>query len=230
MNVPEWVVTQFAARPGSGAVLAVNVSPAYRLPHWAIRLTMADVATLVVGRGFKRDRLRGDGRITLPEVARRRAPGLVLDRVPTPEATTGGWPTGGARAGGPGPTWSLAPRRRGRSDRCPGRPPARRTSTTCSSLRGRPARRKAMLTHRNRAHECILHRRAAALFRPRISVCVPVPFYHCFGCVLGTPGLRGPPARRSSCRPPRSTPRATLADYIDADRCTSVYGVPTMFM
>src|SRR5215510_14446173 len=51
MNVPEWVVTQFAAGR-IGAVL-VNVNPAYRLHELKDALAMADVATLVVGSPFK---------------------------------------------------------------------------------------------------------------------------------------------------------------------------------
>ena len=51
MNVPEWVVTQFAAGK-IGAVL-VNVNPAYRVHELRDALTMADVVTLVVGSPFK---------------------------------------------------------------------------------------------------------------------------------------------------------------------------------
>jgi fatty-acyl-CoA synthase len=51
MNVPEWVVTQFAVGR-MGAVL-VNVNPAYRVHELQDALAMADVATLVVGSPFK---------------------------------------------------------------------------------------------------------------------------------------------------------------------------------
>ena len=85
----------------------------------------------------------------------------------------------------------------------------------------------AMLTHRN-----VLMNAYYVGERLRYTaddrVCVPVPFYHCFGCVLGTMvcAVYGATHRRS-----RSgfDPRATLA-AIDSERCTSVYGVPTMFV
>ena len=59
-------------------------------------------------------------------------------------------------------------------------------------------------------------------------VCVPVPFYHCFGCVLGT--LVCAVYGSAMVVPaPSFDPRATLA-AVAAERCTSLYGVPTMFV
>ena len=59
-------------------------------------------------------------------------------------------------------------------------------------------------------------------------MCIPVPFYHCFGCVMGSLGAvtRGAamviPAEYFS-------PSATL-DALENERCTTIYGVPTMFV
>ena len=59
-------------------------------------------------------------------------------------------------------------------------------------------------------------------------MCVPVPFYHCFGCVMGSLGaiVRGAalvvPAEHFN-------PTATL-EALEQERCTTVYGVPTMFV
>ena len=59
-------------------------------------------------------------------------------------------------------------------------------------------------------------------------VCVPVPFYHCFGCVLGT--LVCAVYGSAIVVPaPSFDAGATLA-AIAAERCTSLYGVPTMFV
>jgi fatty-acyl-CoA synthase len=59
-------------------------------------------------------------------------------------------------------------------------------------------------------------------------VCIPVPFYHCFGCVLGT--LVCAVYGAAIVVPaPSFDARATLA-AIEAQRCTSIYGVPTMFV
>src|SRR3954453_10186588 len=59
-------------------------------------------------------------------------------------------------------------------------------------------------------------------------VCVPVPFYHCFGMVLGNLAATS----NGSCiviPAPAFDPAATLQAVQD-ERCTSLYGVPTMFI
>jgi fatty-acyl-CoA synthase len=59
-------------------------------------------------------------------------------------------------------------------------------------------------------------------------VCVPVPFYHCFGMVMGNLGA----LTHGSCvviPAPAFDPAATLR-AVAAERCTSLYGVPTMFI
>ena len=67
MNVPEWVVDQLAAAR-IGAVL-VNVNPAYRVHELQDALTMADVATLVVGSPFKDSNFVSMVEALCPEVA-----------------------------------------------------------------------------------------------------------------------------------------------------------------
>ena len=59
-------------------------------------------------------------------------------------------------------------------------------------------------------------------------VCVPVPFYHCFGMVMGNLGA----LTHRACvviPGPSFDPSATLAAVVQ-ERCTSLYGVPTMFI
>jgi fatty-acyl-CoA synthase len=59
-------------------------------------------------------------------------------------------------------------------------------------------------------------------------ICLPVPFYHCFGMVMGNLGA----TTHGSCivvPAPSFDAEATL-DAVSAERCTSLYGVPTMFI
>ena len=59
-------------------------------------------------------------------------------------------------------------------------------------------------------------------------ICIPVPFYHCFGMVMGNLAATS----HGACMvipAPAFNPVATL-QAIQAERCTSVYGVPTMFI
>jgi fatty-acyl-CoA synthase len=59
-------------------------------------------------------------------------------------------------------------------------------------------------------------------------ICIPVPFYHCFGMVMGNLAATS----HGACMvipAPTFDPVATL-QAVQADRCTSLYGVPTMFI
>ncbi|MGW3043852.1 AMP-binding protein [Kitasatospora sp. NPDC001159] len=59
-------------------------------------------------------------------------------------------------------------------------------------------------------------------------ICIPVPFYHCFGMVMGNLAATS----HGACMvipAPSFEPGATLA-AVAAERCTSLYGVPTMFI
>ena len=59
-------------------------------------------------------------------------------------------------------------------------------------------------------------------------VCIPVPFYHCFGMVMGNLGCTTHGATMV-VPAPAFEPQATLA-AVQEERCTSLYGVPTMFI
>jgi fatty-acyl-CoA synthase len=65
-------------------------------------------------------------------------------------------------------------------------------------------------------------------YTERDSICIPVPFYHCFGMVMGN--LAATSHGAAMVIPaPSFDPAATLA-AVQAERCTSLYGVPTMFI
>ena len=83
-----------------------------------------------------------------------------------------------------------------------------------------------MLTHHNIANNGYWigeHQRLG----PADRVCIPVPLFHCFGCVLGV----------MACVSHGSTmvlletfdPLLVMAS-VDKERCTALYGVPTMFI
>ncbi|RZL74481.1 MAG: AMP-binding protein, partial [Rhodococcus sp. (in: high G+C Gram-positive bacteria)] len=59
-------------------------------------------------------------------------------------------------------------------------------------------------------------------------VCIPVPFYHCFGMVMGNLACTSHGATMV-IPGPSFDPKATL-QAVEAERCTSLYGVPTMFI
>ena len=65
-------------------------------------------------------------------------------------------------------------------------------------------------------------------YTERDRVCVPVPFYHCFGMVFGNLGC----VCRGACIvvPGESFDPLAVLETIQSERCTSLYGVPTMFI
>ena len=65
-------------------------------------------------------------------------------------------------------------------------------------------------------------------YRESDRVCLPVPFYHCFGMVMGELGATTHGAT-IVIPAPLFDPAATLA-AVAGERCTSLYGVPTMFI
>jgi fatty-acyl-CoA synthase len=72
------------------------------------------------------------------------------------------------------------------------------------------------------------HVGAAQRLTPEDRVCVPVPFYHCFGIVMGTLGCL---VHECTMLVPDEhfTPESVL-DCVERERATSLYGVPTMFV
>jgi fatty-acyl-CoA synthase len=59
-------------------------------------------------------------------------------------------------------------------------------------------------------------------------VCVPVPFYHCFGMVIGNLACM----TRGACVvvPGEAFDALAVLETVEAERCSSLYGVPTMFV
>jgi len=225
MNVPEWMVTQFAA--GSIGAVLVNVNPAYRLHELEDALRMADVSTLVVGSPFKGSDFVAMVESLCPEVAAATSRDWSSARFPRLKRLI-------ALGERPGPGWwrwtdlergphAVAPVCAARA-KCVKASDVHNIQFT-SGTTGLP--KGAMLTHRN-----VLMNAFYTGERLRYSasdrICVPVPFYHCFGCVLGTMvcAVYGAAAVVPA---PSFDAGATLA-AIDAERCTAVYGVPTHYV
>jgi fatty-acyl-CoA synthase len=225
MNVPEWVLTQFAVGR-IGAVL-VNVNPAYRLSELKDALLLADVTTLVVGAPFKGSNFVAMVESLCPELATATSRDWYAGRFPRLKRLI----TLGDR---PGPGWWSWSELAHQSDLAAGEVAARASAVAAgdvyniqftSGTTGLP--KGAMLTHRN-----VLMNAFYSGERLRYSssdrVCVPVPFYHCFGCVLGT--MVSLVYGAAVVAPaPAFDAGATLA-AIARERCTSVYGVPAMFV
>ncbi|MFO0891229.1 MAG: AMP-binding protein [Isosphaeraceae bacterium] len=225
MNTPEWVVAQLASAR-VGAVL-VNVNPAYRTHELEEALRAADVATLIVGCPFKDSDFVGMVHAVCPELAAAHGPGWTAAGLPRLRRAI-------ALDGRPGPGW-LTWADLESSPGCPADEFERRRRAVApgdvaniqftSGTTGLP--KAAMLTHANLLLNAF-HVGERLRYTADDRVCIPVPFYHCFGCVLGN--LVCAVYGATMVVPaPTFDPGATLA-AIAAERCTSVYGVPTMFV
>src|SRR5215210_4154486 len=83
-----------------------------------------------------------------------------------------------------------------------------------------------MLTHRNIVNNGYWLGEGIGL-TPRDKLCVPVPFFHCFGCVIGVLGAY---THAAALVPLESFDPLKVLQYIERERCTTLYGVPTMFI
>ena len=84
-----------------------------------------------------------------------------------------------------------------------------------------------MLTHHNQVNNGLLLARGMR-YTEKDRICIPVPLYHCFGCVIGNMAAL---TSGAAVIFPNWTfdPRATLS-AVQAEKCSSLYGVPTMFI
>lgn len=83
-----------------------------------------------------------------------------------------------------------------------------------------------MLTNRNIVNNGYWLAEGLAL-TPRDKLCVPVPFFHCFGCVIGVLGAY---THAASLVPLETFDPLRALHYIETERCTTLFGVPTMFI
>jgi fatty-acyl-CoA synthase len=206
-NCAEWVLLQFATAK-IGAIL-VNINPAYRSHELSYVLRQAGVRLLVSAERFK----TSDYRAMIDEV-RGDLPGL--ERViylGAPE-----WDellAAGARDDG----GALARREAELAFDDPIN--IQYTSGTTGFPKG------ATLSHHNILNNGFFIGEMCR-YTEQDRVCIPVPFYHCFGMVLGNLAA----VTHGACiviPAPGFEPAATLRAVQD-ERCTSLYGVPTMFI
>ena len=205
-NRYEWLVTQYATAR-IGAIL-VTINPAYKAAELQYALTRTGVSLLVLARGF-----RQADYVAMLEEVRAECPmlreTLVLD---------GGWE--GLLADGEGVDEADLAAVEATLD--PGDPiNVQFTSGTTGAPKG------ATLSHRNILNNGYFTGLVLG-YTERDRVCAPVPFYHCFGMVLANLAC----LTHGACvvvPGANFDPLATLR-AIEEERCTSLYGVPTMFI
>ena len=208
-NCAEWTLVQYATAK-VGAIL-VNVNPAYRTHELAYALQQSGTSLLVSAESFR----TSDYRAMVEEV-RGSAGDLALERVVY--LGTDDW-TALLTDGDDLPETALRDRM-GTLE--PGDPiNIQYTSGTTGYPKG------ATLSHRNILNNGYLTTELIRLTE-QDRLAIPVPFYHCFGMVMGNLGCTSHGAAMV-IPAPGFDPAVTLRT-VQEERCTAVYGVPTMFI
>ncbi len=207
VNCPEWVLVQYATAR-IGAIL-VNVNPAYRVHELAYALNQSGVRLLIASTAYRTSDYR-----RMVEQARGECPAL-RDVVHIGD-----------------PSWDELV---AAAETVPAsQPAAAQAELDCddpvniqytSGTTGFP--KGATLSHHNILNNGYFVGELVG-YTEADRICLPVPFYHCFGMVMGNLAATS----HGACvviPAPAFDPAATLR-AVAAERCTSLYGVPTMFI
>jgi len=218
-NNVEWVIAQFAT-PKIGAIL-VNINPAYRTTEVAYALRQSGVSVLLTQIRHKTSQyarmiadLRAQGQ--LPDLEH-----VVLigdDELDTPLQAMR-WADVSSLAAGHVTKETLAERLAATQfDEAVN---IQYTSGTTGFPKG------ATLSHHNILNNGY-YIGEGCRYSELDRVCIPVPFYHCFGMVLGNIAALSHGA--AIVIPSASFEPALALEAVAKERCTSLYGVPTMFI
>ncbi len=206
-NCAEWTFVQYATAK-IGAIL-VNINPAYRTHELQYVLNQAGISTLVAAPSFKTSDYAG-----MIEQVRSEVPTLTHVILLGQDSWDALWAAGESIT-----SQQLAEAAAGLSPEEPIN--IQYTSGTTGFPKG------ATLSHTNILNNGFFVGEVCR-YTEADRICIPVPFYHCFGMVMGNLAATS----HGACMvipAPGFDPALTLAAVRD-ERCTSLYGVPTMFV
>ncbi|GGI29106.1 AMP-binding protein [Bradyrhizobium guangdongense] len=226
LNRPEWTLTQFAA--AKAGLILVTINPAYRLSELEFALKKVGCAAIVTATAFKTSQYMEMLNTLLPELKSATPGQLRAARLPALRMVI---QIGGPAAAGTIPFEDVA--RMGKTEhreelatlgaalQFDDPVNIQFTSGTTGSPKG------VTLTHHNILNNGYFTGRAMRLTEAD-RICIPVPLYHCFGMVMGN--LASVTLGATMVYPGEGfDPLATLR-AIEQEKCTTLYGVPTMFI
>ncbi len=226
-NVPEWVTLQFATGK-IGAVL-VTVNPAYKANELEYVLKQSDAAALFLTEGVKGADFVEILQETAPELEDSEPGALEIEGLPYLKHVV---LIGDEAVPAPGITGYekfVEGAEKVSEDELKERQASlsadevinmQYTSGTTGFPKG------VQLTHANIVKNAFYIGECMEL-GPEDRVCIPVPFFHCFGCVLGT--LNAVTHEGTMVPVEEFDPEAVLK-AVHEERCTALLGVPTMFI
>jgi len=226
MNYAEWTLTQFATAK-IGAIL-VNINPAYRVYEFEYALKQAEVSTLIVQGRFKNSDYVGMFYEACPEAIDARAGRISSEKFPFLKNVVfmGDIPYNGMF------TWDemiekgagISPdelREREASLNFDDAINIQYTSGTTGYPKG------VVLTHHGVMNNGYFIGEGMG-FTEKDRLCIPVPFYHCFGMVLSN--MASVTHGTTMVIPSPVFDAEAVLKTIQNERCTAVHGVPTMFI
>ncbi len=225
-NNLEWILTQFATAK-SGLIL-VNINPAYRAHELEYVLAKVECSALILAPSLKTSNYLDILRSIVPEIDSARPGHLVSQRLPAlrcvirlgEEQTDGMMNFDAVAASG---DEAARDELRQLSEELQFDDPIniQFTSGTTGSPKG------ATLSHHNILNNGFFVGEAMRLTE-QDRLCIPVPFYHCFGMVLGNLACM----THAACMviPNDSFDPLLTLQTVQDEQCTGLHGVPTMFI
>lgn len=224
-NVPEWVISQFGTAKMGGVLVTVNTS--YRVHELEYLLRQSESTTLLLIDGYRDANYLDMIKEICPELETCEPGALQSKRLPhlrnviyLGEERQPGmflWADLLARA----ELVSEEERRLRQESLSPDDViNMQYTSGTTGFPKG------VMLSHVNIVNNAIKVAECQGL-GIEDRVCIPVPFFHCFGCVMGTLACV---ATGATMVPVTAFDPGLVLSIVEVERCTALYGVPTMFI
>jgi fatty-acyl-CoA synthase len=226
-NVPEWVTLQFAT--GKVGAVLVTINPAYKSHELEYVLDQSDAAALFLTEGVKDANFLQILQDAVPELATDDEGELSIEELPFLRNVV----LMGAEPPADLPVMSFGEfleRAEVVSDEDLHERQAsldaedvinmQYTSGTTGFPKG------VQLTHANIVKNAFYIGECMKL-GPEDRVCIPVPFFHCFGCVLGTLNTV---THEGTMVPVESFDAEEVLRAVDKEACTALLGVPTMFI
>jgi fatty-acyl-CoA synthase len=226
-NVPEWVTLQFAT--GKVGAVLVTINPAYKSHELKYVLEQSDSAALFLTEGVRDADFLQILQGAVPELARAESGELSTEELPFLKSVV--LMGGDAPEGLPVMDFDEFLERasevsteelRERQDSLDAEDVINMQYT--SGTTGFP--KGVQLTHANIVKNAF-HIGECMELGPEDRVCIPVPFFHCFGCVLGTLNTV---THEGTMVPVESFDAEKVLQAVHQERCTAVLGVLTMFI